>query len=141
MAKLSWSDFKINGKNHRGRNLMIWNLLIAVGVVALGYVGGRWLYQKDTEKEERRRAAFKAAAGLQNQGLNVAADFLVDYAVGDYSGMAKKLKDVAVVLSNPAAAQAEFANVFSKILQAKLNDPVELAKIAEAVASKQVPKS
>lgn len=120
---------------------MIWNLLIAVGVVALGYVGGRFLYKKDTEKEERRRAAFKAAAGLQAQGLTVLPAFLEDYAVGDYSGMAKKLRDAASVLSNPAASQAEFANVFNKLLQAKLNDPAELAKIAEAVASKQVPKS
>ena len=35
------------------------SILIAVGVVALGYVAGRWLYQKDTEVEDRRRAAFR----------------------------------------------------------------------------------
>lgn len=120
---------------------MIGNLLIAVGVTALGYVGGRWLYQKDSEREERRRAAFLTAASMREKGLNIMADFLMDYAVGDYGGMAKKLKDAAVTLSNPAAAEAQFAVVFQKMLQAKLGNPAELAKLAEAVQSKVVPSA
>jgi hypothetical protein len=113
---------------------MFWNLLIAVGVVSLGYVGGRFLYQKDTEREERRRAAFLTAASMREKGLNVMGDFLMDYAVGDYSGMAKKLKNAAVTLSNPAAAEAEFATIFEKMLKSKT--PAELAKLVEDVQSK-----
>ena len=119
---------------------MISSILIAVGVVALTYVGGKYAFGKDTEREDRRRAAFKVAASLQEKGMGVLPAFLEDYAVGDYSSMAKKLKDAAVTFSNPAAVEAEFASVFAKILQAKLNDPTELAKIADLVQAKLAPK-
>lgn len=111
---------------------MLMNLLIAVGVVALGFVVGRWLYQKDTEVEDRRRAALKISAALREKGLSRVGDFLEDYAVGDYSGMLKKLKDTAVVLSTDAGLQSEFAAVFDKLLAEKLADPAEAADIAKA---------
>lgn len=115
---------------------MLMSLLVAVGAVTIGFVVSKFLYKKDTEVEDRRRAAFKVAASLQQKGLTVLPAFLEDYAVGDYSGMAKKLKDAAVTMSNPAAVEAEFATVFNKLLQAKLNDPAELEKLAAAIAAK-----
>jgi hypothetical protein len=63
--------------------------------------------------------------------LTKVAAFFEDYAVGDYSGMLKKLKDAAVVLSHDAALQSEFEGVFEKLLNDKLKDPIAAAKIAD----------
>jgi hypothetical protein len=110
--------------------------MIAIGVVVFGYVAGRWLYQKDTEMEKRRRAAFRISSQLRSQGLTVVPDFLEDYAVGDYSTMAHKLQEAAVVLFNDSALNAEFENVWQTLLQGKLNDPAELQKLFDLVKSK-----
>ncbi len=116
---------------------MLQALLVAVGAVALGYVVSKFLYKKDTEVEDRRRAAIDMIPALQAKGMTVLPELFKDYAVGDYSGMANKMKKAAVVLSNPASLEAEFASVFAKLLDAKLNDPVELEKLAALVAAKQ----
>jgi len=118
---------------------MLVSLLVAIGAVTVGFVVSKFLYKKDTEVEDRRRAAIKISSSMKEKGLVTTAAFLEDYAVGDYSGMAKKLKDLSVVMSNPAAVEAEFAVVFAKLLQGKLNSPEGLAEIAKAVAEKQGP--
>lgn len=114
---------------------MIWSILIAVGVVALGYVAGRWLFQKDTEVEDRRRAAFRISGALREKGMTVLPGFLEDYAVGDYSGMAHKLKEASAILFNEAAVAQEFEKVFQKLLEVKLRDPDAKAKLLESLKS------
>ena len=111
------------------------NLLIAVGAVAVAFFGARWLYTQDTAVEDRRRSALKMSAALRSKGLTRVADFFEDYAVGDYSGMLKKLKDAAVVLSHDAALQDEFEGVFDKLLAEKLADPVAAAGLAKQAAT------
>lgn len=90
-----------------------------------------WLYKKDTEVEDRRRSAIKLAAAMRNKGLTRVADFYENYAVGDYSGMLKGLKDAAVLLSHDASLQGEFAVVFDKLLAEKLADPAAAATVAK----------
>ncbi len=108
---------------------MFGNILIALGVLAVGFVVSKFLYKKDTEVEERRRGAIAIAGSFRERGLDVLADFFIDYAVGDYSGMAKKLKNVGAVIGNPAAADDLFGTVMKKALSAKITDPTELAAI------------
>ena len=57
----------------------------------VGLLHLKWLFTKDTEIENRRRGAAKLAAKLQAIGLRKLPEFLIDYSVGDYSGMANKI--------------------------------------------------
>lgn len=109
-----------------------YSTLALLGVV--GYFAGQYLFKKDTQVEERRRNAIQVAGILKANGLNIAADALVGYAVGDYSGVAASLKDAATILTNPAAAAAEFDGVFEKMLNAKLVNPEARAKLQATIA-------
>lgn len=72
-----------------------------VAIVAV--LAGRWVYSKDTVVEERRKRAIKVASVYEAAGLTHAAEFLTNYAVGDYSGMAKTLDKVYHLLDSPDA--------------------------------------
>lgn len=115
--------------------------LLAVGFVGLlAFVLGKWLFTKDTEVENRRRAAAKLAAKLQEMGLVKTPDFLVDYSVGDYSGMAHKIKQLAdLFLNGEEAVIAEFKKVAGRVLDSQLKTDegraLVAAKLADAVKS------
>jgi len=114
------------------------SVLICILLVALGAVVAKWLFKKDTEVENRRRAAGQLAATLKSYGLVVLPDFLIDYSVGDYSGMGYKIKETAKLLAgSPEAVVKEFDGIFSRVLTAKLASEggrtLLAAKLADAV--------
>lgn len=115
--------------------------LLTVGFVGLlAYVVGKWLFGKDTETENRRRAAAKLAAKLQSMGLARTPEFLIDYSVGDYSGMATKIKSLAeLFLSGEAHVVAELESVFGNVLTAKLKSEDGRALIAAKLADAAKP--
>lgn len=99
--------------------------VIAAALLAGGVWAGRQLFRSgfefDTRVEERRRAAAKLAAVLMQHGLAKVPDLLIDYSVGDYSGMGCKVIEVTkLFLSGEAAVMEEFQQVFSNVLAAKL---------------------
>ena len=101
--------------------ISVTTLLIVVLCVACSWLGVKWYFQKDTEQEERRRGAAKFAAKLSNLGLKRIPEFLVDYSVGDYSGMLNKIAQVAkTFLEGEDAVMAEFNEVFANLLVTKL---------------------
>ena len=94
---------------------------LCVCVPVLAYLLVKKLFEKDTEIENRRRAAARLAAKLQEIGLRKLPEFLIDYSVGDYSGMANKIHMIAeLVLSGEAPLLAEVDSVFRNVLDAKL---------------------
>ena len=102
-------------------------------IVALGgaYALGKWLFKKDTEMENRRRAAAKLAAKLQEFGLKKTPEFLIDYSVGDYSGMAKKIHDLAeLFLSGEQHVLAELDDVYQNVLASHLKTEAGRALLA-----------
>jgi hypothetical protein len=114
------------------------SILAVALVVVLGFVIGKWLFQKDTECEERRRHAGQLAATLKAYGLIKLPDFLISYSVGDYSGMANDIKEVAKLLNgSPEAVIKEFDGVFGRVLVDKLategGRTLLAAKLADAV--------
>lgn len=114
-------------------------LLIVVLVPLVGFLAAKWLFQKDTEIEERRRGAAKLAAVLQNYGLRKTPEFLIDYSVGDYSGMAVKISALAkLFLEGEESVVQEFQQVFDRVLDAKLRTEegraYVAAKLKEAAA-------
>lgn len=116
--------------------------LVIVALCALcAFLAAKWLFRKDTESENRRRAAAQMAATLRGLGLKQIPTFLVDYSVGDYSGMAHSIGETArLFMSGEEAVLREFSEVFSNLLEARLKTEegrlVIAAKLAEAQATK-----
>ena len=107
------------------------SILILVLVPLVGFLAAKWLFQKDTEIENRRRGAAKLAAVLQTYGLKKTPEFLIDYSVGDYSGMAHKIADLArLFLDGEEHVVKEFQQVFDRVLEAKLRTDEGRAYIA-----------
>lgn len=108
-------------------------ILAVIGIV--GYFIARWLFQKDTEIENRRRGAAKLAGVLSAKGLKKVPDFLIDYSVGDYSGMGTHIKQLAdLFLDGEDAVLKEFETVFENLLNAKLATPTGRAYVASKLA-------
>jgi hypothetical protein len=106
-------------------------VLVCVVGSAVAYYLGTLLFKRDTKKEERRRAANQLAGTLRSLGLIKTPEFLEDYGVGDYSGMAEKLKRLAkLFLDSQEAVVAEFGQVFESCLAAKLKTESGRAYIA-----------
>lgn len=115
-------------------------VLVLAAIVVLGYMAAKWLFQKDTEIENRRRGAAKLAASLKAYGLSKIPDFLIDYSVGDYSGMAEKMKQLAeMFLAGESAVISEFDAVFEKVLVQKLQSEAGRALIAAKLSDAAKP--
>ena len=101
--------------------LSLSNIIIVALIGVCGWLAGKWLFKKDTEIENRRRAAAQLANKLSEMGFKELPVFFLDYAVGDYSSMAFKLTELArTMMSGEKAILAELDDVFSKLLQIKL---------------------
>lgn len=105
------------------------NIQLALAAV-LAFFGAKYLYKGDTKVEGRRRAAADLAGRYRAMGLTTIPDLLLDYSVGDYSGMAKKIYSV-YDHAKDNGLEAEFENVFEKMLAAKMQDPDAKAALKE----------
>lgn len=115
--------------------ISIYTLVILALIATVGFLGAKWLFKKDTEIEDRRRGAARLAASLKAYGLERIPEFLIDYSVGDYSGMALKMKDLAgMFLSGEEAVITEFDSVFERVLLQKLTTEAGRALIAVKLA-------
>ena len=104
------------------------------------YQGAKWLVKTDTKVEDRRRAAAKLAGVLSGIGLAKTPEFLIDYSVGDYSGMGDKLvKLVELFTSGEEAVLAEFGRVFERCLDAKLSSGEGRSYIAAKLQDSEGP--
>ena len=116
------------------------SIAILVLVPAVGFLAAKWLFQKDTEIENRRRGAAKLAAVLQTYGLTKTPEFLIDYSVGDYSGMTHKIADLArLFLDGEEHVVKEFQHVFERVLEAKLRSAEGRAYVAAKLAELDKP--
>jgi hypothetical protein len=110
-------------------------IALCVCVPLLAYFICKWLFTKDTEIENRRRGAAKLAAKLQAIGLKKTPEFLIDYSVGDYSGMANKIQMLAeLFLGGEEPVLAEVETVFRTVLDAKLKTEEGRAFLAAKLA-------
>ena len=116
------------------------SILILVLVPLVGFLAAKWLLQKDTEIENRRRGAAKLAAVLQTYGLKKTPEFLIDYSLGDYSGMAHKIADLARLFRDGEEhVVKEFQHVFERVLEAKLQTDEGRAYIAARLSETSKP--
>lgn len=96
------------------------NVLQLIVLAVVGVVAGKFFFKKDTEIENRRRAAIEVASAAKGYGLEKIPDLLIAYAVGDYSGIAYALKSAAKLALSEKDLLAEFDAAFYKVLAKKL---------------------
>jgi hypothetical protein len=101
--------------------LTLSNLIIIALLAVVAWLGAKWAFKKDTEIENRRRAAGQLAAKLKEMGFTELPELFIDYSVGDYSGLGSKIKAVAQkMMSGEKAVLAEISDVFDKLLKIRL---------------------
>lgn len=117
---------------------------IALAVVLAGilaYALVQWLFKKDTEIENRRRAAAQLAATLKGFGLVHIPEMLISYSVGDYSDLAERIHFWAKLLlaGGEEAVLKEFKQIFDRVMDAKLSNPEGRAYVAARLAEASKP--
>jgi len=113
---------------------MLLNALVCVGCIAVCFVVFRFLFRVDEKIEDRRRAMAQLATLLANYGLKRLPEILIDYSVGDYSGMLEHVHDFVKLLSSgDVAVVQEFNAVFDRVLEKKLATDEGLAYLAAKI--------
>ncbi len=106
---------------------LLWSAVAALSA----YIVGKWAFTKDTAVENQRRAASHLASTLKEYGLVRTPEFLVDYSVGDYSGMADKIVKLADLFkSGEDAVVKEFKVTADRVIDHMLTTEEGRAVIA-----------
>ena len=119
--------------------LTLSNLVIIALSGLCAWLAAKWLFKKDTEIENRRKASAELAASLKARGFVRLPVLFLNYAVGDYSGMAQQIIDMAKTLAGgEKSVMAECADVFKTLLDVNLRTPEgrELVRVNLAEADK-----
>ena len=119
--------------------LTLSNLVIIALSGLCAWLAAKWLFKKDTEIENRRKAAADLAASLKALGFVRLPVLFLNYAVGDYSGMAQQIIDMARTLAGgEKSVMAECADVFKTLMDVNLRTPEgrELVRVQLAEADK-----
>lgn len=103
-----------------------WELIgkAAAGFVAMLVVV--WLYAR---REKRRKTALEFADLMRDWGLRWFAEGYQMYAVGDYSGLAYKVKEVLSAVRSDQVILSKLDEVFWKILEHYQKQPEKVAEI------------
>jgi hypothetical protein len=113
-------------------------VLIVSLLLPLSYFVAKWLFQKDTKRENRKRAALKLASRLEQEGLKVVPKILECYGVDDWSGMADQVLRAADLIEQ-GEDQVMIAfdkirdNVINAMLSKEQGRAYLAAKLADAV--------
>lgn len=105
--------------------------LVVVGIAA--FVVGKVIFKVDERVEDRRRSAMRLAGRLRELGFTRLPPLLEDYAVGDYSGVTGKIRELTDLFGDEKERQAEFEKVFRLILEAKFKDPEKRGSLLKLV--------
>jgi hypothetical protein len=119
---------------------LIWQYVILAGVALAATLLGLWIYNR---REKRRKHAIELMKLMNRWGLDWFADLYEDYAVGDYSGLAVKVREIIVSVRSDEAMVAKLGEVAKKVAAYyAANDPTkaqELIGILRNVKSAVVP--
>jgi hypothetical protein len=108
---------------------VVWQYVILAGIALALTMIGLWLYNR---RERRRKHAIELMKLMNRWGLDWFADLYEDYAVGDYSGLVVKIKEIITAVRSDEAMVAKLGDVARKVAAHYAeNDP---AKAAELIA-------
>lgn len=106
---------------------------------ALSYIVGGFLFRKDEEMEDKKRAARDLGTALREVGLVRIPEALDDFAVGDWSAVWDKVKFLVNLFKDKKALFEEFNAVFGRVLAKKVATAEGLAEIEAAIAAVKGP--
>ena len=91
---------------------IVWQYLILAGVALALTLVGLWLYNR---REKRRKHALELMRLMDQWGLQWFAGLYADYAVGDYSGLAYRVKEVVEAVRSDEAMAGKLWEVGKKV--------------------------
>jgi len=104
--------------------------LVFLAVVVVGFIG-LTLYNR---REQRRKNAMNLHKLMIKWGLDWFADLFECYAVGDYSGLAHRVREIVQTMRSDTALVGKLDEAFWKILEFYKSDPAKLAEIQKRLA-------
>ncbi len=106
-----------------------------LGLIALGVIlAVILLYNIDDASEDRRRAYQQVSRILHDQfGLVWLPELLDDVVIGDLDGAAIKMIHLAKLFQHPDQVTLEVDKAFWRIFNARIKDPVFLAKVKDTL--------
>ena len=108
---------------------VVWQYVILAGAALAVTVVVLWLYNR---REKRRKHAIDLMKLMNQWGMDWFAGLFEDYAVGDYSGIAVKIKEVIQTVRSDEAMVAKLADVARKVATYYAKN--DATKAAELVA-------
>jgi hypothetical protein len=106
---------------------VVWQYVILSGIALAATVIGLWLYNR---RERRRKHAIELMKLMNRWGLDWFADLYEDYAVGDYSGLVVKIKQIVEAVRSDEAMVAKLAEVARKVAaHYAANDPTKAQEL------------
>jgi hypothetical protein len=116
---------------------MVWQYVIVAGVALALTLLGLWLYNR---REKRRKHAVELMKLMNRWGLDWFADLYEDYAVGDYSGLVVKVKEIVQAVRSDEAMVAKLAEVAKKVAAYyAANDPTRARELMAILRPAQSP--
>jgi len=91
---------------------VVWQYAILAGVALALTLVGLWLYNR---REKRRKHALELMRLMDQWGLQWFAGLYADYAVGDYSGLAYRIKEVVEAVRSDEAMAGKLWEVGKKV--------------------------
>lgn len=115
-------------------NLNPWQVYIVIGVVAfVAFVIALWLYNR---REKRRKHAIDLAKLMNKWGLDWFAETYEEYAVGDYSGLAYKVREVLNAVRSDEMMVSKLLEVTEKVTtHVAEHDPQQAAKLLKILSA------
>ena len=106
---------------------VVWQYVILAGIALALTLVGLWLYNRI---EKRRKHAIELMKLMNQWGLAWFADLFEDYAVGDYYGIAVKVKEIVQTVRSDEAMVLKLGDVAKKVATYYAqNDPTKAAEL------------
>ena len=118
---------------------IVWQYVILAGVSLAVTLVGLWLYNR---REKRRKHALELMRLMDQWGLQWFAGLYADYAVGDYSGLAYRIKEVVEAVRSDEAMAGKLWEVGKKVATyMATNDQVKAAELRTILTTVKAPVS
>ncbi len=91
---------------------VVWQYAILGAIALAATLVGLWLYNR---REKRRKHALELMRMMDQWSLDWFAGLYADYAVGDYSGLASRIKEVVQAVRSDEAMVAKLGEVAKKV--------------------------
>jgi len=110
---------------------VVWQYAILAGVALALTLVGLWLYNR---REKRRKHALELMRLMDQWGMSWFAGAYADYAVGDYSGLVRRIKEIVEAVRSDEAMVGKLWEVTMKVAEyVARNDPAKAERLRAAL--------